>query len=1566
MSKSKRKLSRKFRRTVGISLAVFFLIAAVVVAFLPQKDINAYTPVGEVYLEESENTVPKIEATDTIYTTGDGLFQFAYVNNNSGVKVAVICGFDFERSLPGGNLTIPDTVDAYLKEYNSGGTNYGYVAVSMSNEPLYYKTYVDQDSYEFVLDENGQKIPLLDENGAITYETDDNGQILLDSNNNPIQAFKKELKTIKVFKDYSPCTYNSIDKWCIDENGDGDEDELFYLDGSDYKLCLDDVHKRMKNASVKYIANQSATATATGWDIEDYDTAKGGIFTRAQNIVNLTIGNDLIGVGNNAFKGCSSLASVQFGDGLNTLGNYSFADCINLNSVTIPGNANMPVIGEGAFYNCQGLKSFSLPIGVKKIGDSCFEKCSSLEECILDIPGKNMLLKTVGNNAFKDCVSLKEIEFPNSFTNERVDSNGNATYPDLDISIFEGCKSLKHITMSNPNMKMSDSSTFSFEDFKDQLPEEFYFEGVKDKELHEQATANSIAFKYLNEEIYEKVTQEDTSNDKTKVVFRVNNQNELVYFSMGEDVTIVNIPNKIGPYGITSIGSDSFANNCSLKKVTIPSNITEIQAGAFKGCHNLTDVIFTEPINVSFIGEGAFDTQITGPECKDGGPGTTASLTFTGAARKGSAPFEYAMNPNNNINNGTQPEAYITFYTGWPTNFTVKYNSTTGENELIEVPTRSNINTSDFKDRAYMSLENQTAAAAVYNLINNDNVPDDSTPQNVKDFYYAVKKPVLPDGITSIKEGLFSGLDKDGNPATGMAVNNDIFSIEMSGVKKIDPYTFKNCDELANVKIHGACTSLGDYAFEDCDNLASVVIDSELSEFGRVPFVSSRNLTHVDFGNNPNFVCKDSIIYSTVNGVCDSVLEVLASRTGGIIFDGDLASVSSVKEEAFRDCDEIKSVDFTQCKVTVIPKRCFEDTDKLYEVKLNKNNSFIDEEAFKDSGLGKISIPKNTQIASNAFDGVSGADFVVEEGSPADTFAQNHKGIVGNIIYVLPTYTVVFNYMTDPADESTMKTVEFNFVEEGTDATKLFDIDTVPLPADWVFVGWDREKELKNVTSDITTNAKYSKVDEVYWTLTFIDSYYNEGDKGYIFYTDTVKNGEDYDAANGINRVQQPDHMKEGREFKGWKGEKGYNNVTENRSFLAQYDKFDPTATFTVTFIDWDDKVLYTQEVKAGEDCIEPKDPKREGYTFTGWRPGIKKITKDTTVYAQYEKIEEQKPDNPDNPDKPDNPDDKPDDKPDDGGNNGDNSNNGDNNNNNNNNNNSNTNKNMYTVTVVDGTGSGSYIEGANVIILANNPESGKVFDKWVVDEGVKLVKDDLAANQFLMPAKNVTVKATYKEDTSKKNNNNNSNNNSGSTQSNTVTPNTTVSLSKTGFSNGNLASASVTGSSDNYVLKITDSQAAKAEIEDALLAKYDSLDNIKYVAMDISLYDKTGSSKIENTSDLKVNITLPIPDDLVPYAGNNRIAYVVNGKLVDLNPKFTTINNVPCINFTATHFSPYTIYVDTNNLSSSVTYTSTSTPKTGDGLSVKWYISIGLFAASIIFFALCIPTGKKKKAVKR
>lgn len=164
-----------------------------------------------------------------------------------------------------------------------------------------------------------------------------------------------------------------------------------------------------------------------------------------------------------------------------------------------------------------------------------------------------------------------------------------------------------------------------------------------------------------------------------------------------------------------------------------------------------------------------------------------------------------------------------------------------------------------------------------------------------------------------------------------------------------------------------------------------------------------------------------------------------------------------------------------------------------------------------------------------------------------------------------------------------------------------------------------------------------------------------------------------------------------------------------------------------------------------------------------------------------------------------------------------------------------------------------------------------------------------------------------------------------------------------------NLGYATVAGSTDNFVLKITDSAAATAAVEKALRQKYgDDFDNIKYSAFDISLYDETGENKIANANDLAVTITMPIPDDLVGYAGNNKAGAVVNDMLEEKAATFTTIDGVPCIKFTATHFSPYTIYVDTGNLVRGI---SDATPKTGEGVSPKWFLSGGLTSLSALLF---------------
>ena len=61
---------------------------------------------------------------------------------------------------------------------------------------------------------------------------------------------------------------------------------------------------------------------------------------------------------------------------------------------------------------------------------------------------------------------------------------------------------------------------------------------------------------------------------------------------------------------------------------------------------------------------------------------------------------------------------------------------------------------------------------------------------------------------------------------------------------------------------------------------------------------------------------------------------------------------------------------------------------------------------------------------------------------------------------------------------------------------------------------------------------------------------------------------------------------------------------------------------YTVTFVDWDGKVLNTQNVEHGKAATAPVSPKREGYTFTGWDRDFSNVTEDMTVTAQYEEDE--------------------------------------------------------------------------------------------------------------------------------------------------------------------------------------------------------------------------------------------------------------------------------------------------------------------------------------------------------
>ncbi len=1563
---TKQKNSLRLRRRIRKTLGALSLASALAVATIPVDTLEAVEnltgDVEKVVLQEADSRIPTVTDTDPVYMTGDGVYNFAYVypkNTSGGDKIAVILGYNsnMDENVSTGVLTIPDTFDAY-KHYDPGtGSGSGNVAINAS------------DQYMFYIGE----APILDEYGNYTYgeyQTDpETGEYVLDEAGNkiPIES------TLLTEKTVAPCYYRTYSTW--------KDMELYILksgatlgstNAGDYqKVSAGSDDERLANIKVQYINNATNGV---------------GVFEEKGSIVTLNIGSNMLGIGDRAFYGCTSINSVTVGAGIDTIGNFAFTNCINIQSFNIPSNTNVRIIGEHAFSNCQNLGSFVVPVSVEKLGDYCFENCYNLKSIDLNGGGTSRLTN-LGNHLFVNCKSLTSLLIPLSVSET------------LDISLLEGCEKLAYVTVLNTNTTFVEGlpsvneggSSYSIAKFKATVPAEFYFEGEKDSGIHKFCGNNAIAFKYYGEDVYEIIIHE-IEGDLTspKATYKVNSLNQLILCDIESGMEVIDMPQTIGPAKIQTIASTGFQNNCFLKKIYIPSSVTKIESSAFMGCHNLKDVIFRSPVNITEIGDNAFQTQqvaVHNKSCTNTTLEQQPTLTFTGPISYNCAPFVYAMDPDSNINTGSQYKTYITYYSGWPNNLTVQYNQSTDKNTLLDYPTFDTL-ASNYDDMPYLT---EAQADALDNAYAHKKSGAKLT-QDEEEIIDAVLNIVLPEGIEDVTDGLF--IDKETNSNEDMMLSGLGLTKTLTthSFNEIPANTFEGLNNVESIYIYGETYSIGDYAFKDCDSLKNVEISSRVSELGLRPFAGCSNVNTISFQGGEFFACDNGIIYSLDAGNKVGIVECLESRGLAVgsstIEANELVGVTTINQEAFKDCPSIGSVDMSESSITDIPVEAFRNTSDLYSVYLPDTCKAIWSGAFKDSNVRYLEIPSSVSyIDPDAFDTSANAPttckqmtFYTEENSNAAIYAQIYDNINVTQKEAVITYTVYFmgkdgsvldkqtvvegedavppeapeidgytfvgwapsyeavgsdlNIVAqyeaiDPDslkatvrfidyDDTVLKTV---LVEIGKDAEAPLD----PVREGYRFTGW--RPAITNITEDVDVYAQYEKIDsdEYMYTVTFVD--YDDT----VLKTDTVDPGKDAEPPANPTR--------EGYMFTGWRP--SYKNVTADVTVYAQYELIDSEDTkCVVRFIDHDDTVLYVQKVTPGEDAITPQNPTREGYKFTGWRPSITNITKDVDVYAQYEKIPE-----------------------DNTGNGG--TGNGGTGNGGTTATPAPTPTTFYTLTVRNGSGSGSYAAGERVIIIADDPAYGQEFSNWSVDPTDTVIASKyVTATVIDMPAKDVLVTANYKTSVNSgvvgSGSGNGSGGNgsagnvgnsggSGSNTGSTSTNGTTVVINKNGLSNTGVVAVQVNGSSDNFVLKITEDKNATEEILKALMNKYTDISDIVYFPMDITLYDSTGTKQITDTTGLSIDITIPIPDSMITYAGNNKVAAVVNGKLQTLTPKFKTINGVSCISFTATHFSPYVIYVDTQNLTAGVI--TDSTPKTGDGIHPKWFVSVGLLCLGAVLF---------------
>lgn len=1302
----KKRKSRRLKRSVRRTLGTLFLVSALVVAAIPTdglgREVQAYDSSAQDTSYESDLTWDKLttkgqiskvplvpENCVDIYGDEDGLFYFAWYHDE-----AVILEYT-GHELAGGALTIPDTVDAYAQMSANAGQTTGYVAISRSREVLYYMSLPYSVSTETKSTPTGEK----DSNGNDIYAT----KTVFKEFQLPVFNFcSRDDATWKVDEINTNYLANNF-YYRVDNPGEGKyvtEDQLYDTDAdgdkilkSDYEAIISSIgvfrgtdgnfykrsgaetsHQWICNQPVRYIGNQylvDTNNTSTSADVQVVQTKKvatdgsgkafvnedkqHGVFSQRGNITTLTVGNQLVGIGNYAFYECGGLTSIKLGNGLQEIGHDAFAYCDTLYLVDIPYNCNLTHIYDSAFAY-SGLNTFALPQPVQYICDSAFEGCSKLVEINLaniDLTytkqqtffnettqqddASEPRLSQMGCSVFKGCSSLKEITFPTKLSK------------DIHLDNFQNCSALTRITMLGTLAGFAEhtgTASYTVANFKEEgnVSSEIYFESYGTSKTHDFTKENVIAFKYIDDvQQYEIILLEPGIGGGTvKLTYQVDESNSLYDFEMNGKVSKVEIPTKIGPKYITSISEGSFADTCHLTKIIIPASITSIGANAFKGCHNLRHVIYDDSSTIVSIGGDAFRTQVMldghykassgGQDCNQS-ISADLSLSFTGAiatnngAGNVTGPFNYAMNPSNTISNQNQAATYITYYSGWPTLLEVKYDDKSGKSMLMDYPTIYDLREGKYTDKVasgsteykYPFMNEDYVKAVITALqniygedLNGEGGAGSGDDQEMTTSGYAtalnnaVRSIVLPYGIESIQDNLFVDKEKNEKSIHPKDSPDGGVTKELTayGLKEVEDGAFKGFTNLTKVNLADSTIELGSYAFDGCESLTTAVLPMTLEKLGLRPFKDCENLSSVSFSGSPKFTVADDIIYELdADKNKSAVVECLGRRTKSVT-KTELAGVRTLYREAFMG-SKVLNVDLSSSYISSVPEFAFAYTNGLSTVTLPGTVDYINANAFKNSSIVELFIPsKSTQVDNLALgDGIYKED---DEDAAKDFWKTTHS------------------YASEAAAENAGVGVWTKEADYSYSHTTKSDTSKPTDPANMIIYCEDDSMAKKNFADryQIETSNDFDK--------SYVVNFYDEDGVTKLTDTQTVNRNEAATAPD-MSGVVKPD----GRVFIQWTPPSADPDcIVADTDFVAYFA--DPTTEFcTITF--WRD---YTQTEAFGTALVVKGTTRTEleasgqiptekvnayaasiSRKFLAWVNMPEVINEDANPYAQYDTL---------------------------------------------------------------------------------------------------------------------------------------------------------------------------------------------------------------------------------------------------------------------------------------------------------------------------------------------------------
>lgn len=693
-----------------------------------------------------------------------------------------------------------------------------------------------------------------------------------------------------------------------------------------------------------------------------------------------------------AFKDCKKISLTDLPTGLITIGNAAFENCTMLRIGKLPA---ITALGMAAFKNCVKLPFLSVDTSnLAEINATAFEGCTGLSS--VQINGGEKKQTTIAEGAFATCNSLKWLDIENV---KSIGKNAFAKLPfsALEInqvdtigeSAFAGCDKLENPVIQN--VKTIGASAFAGSGAQ-----------TDDNKVLLDSIQNvgSRAFEgcqFTSADIrdLEKVTT--YTDPETKIEYSPFAKSSIKKVEFSDETK-------------NTVCTKAFKNVTSLQSVELAyclayGNISTIDASAFEGCVNLTDINLSDKLT-TINGLAFYNTGLTEITV----PASLTKITAASAAGKTVSPFAGGVLRK------------VTFADGVTKSLQGMFMGTTSLEEVVLPESLKTIDQNTFKDCSSLKKlsvgksggENVLDTVETINAgaFNGCSSLETLTLKNVAKIDSSDTNRTFG-GCMSLKKVSVTGVtttDNTGKTTLSTTIGTSAFKdnkalkeINLDTIKTVSQEAFRGCGvaddgtDPATLTLNNV-NAIGSLAFYGC-GFKEVQIPRQLTSVatGKIngvehgPFAGGK-LETVSFGTLINTI-PDNLCMNTTSLQKIELQSVKASlRTiGKNAFKGCTSvkevtipkGILTVSNSAFEGCSGLTDVTIA---AKTINAKAFAECTNLKTVKMEEGVTTIQGMAFANTQISAVTIPSTLTTAGTTKEGT------IEKGPFAGTMIATVHG----------------------------------------------------------------------------------------------------------------------------------------------------------------------------------------------------------------------------------------------------------------------------------------------------------------------------------------------------------------------------------------------------------------------------------------------------------------------------------------------------------------------------------------------------------------------------------------------